>query len=162
MTTPTNYGDLNIVEDPKRPGHFIQIPKARQQGPISQNENVSIPPPAPVLNAPDPDDGPKYKSKTEARYAGRLEGYLKLGKIREYRYECFRVSLADNTTITADFFVVLMDWRVEIHEVKGQYVREDAWIKLKIAAAQWPWFRWFKLQEDEETREWVKTRVPSR
>ena len=154
MTVETNYGELDIIEDPKRPGHFIQ----RRPTPPDRQE----PPPAPKPEPePQPEDGPKYKSKTEARYAGRLEGLLKLGKIREYRYEAFRVKLAGNTTITADFWVVLQDWTVEIHEVKGEYIREDAWVKLKIAAAMWPWFRWFKLQENE-AREWIKTRVPSR
>jgi hypothetical protein len=152
MTVETNYGEMDIVEDPKRPGHFIQTPKARQQGQVAKNDNLSIAP---------PDEGPKYRSKTESRYAGHLEGLRAAGRIREARYEAFRVTLADKTTLGADFWVVMPDMSVEIHEVKGEYVREDAWVKLKIAAAMWPWFRWFKCQEDE-TRQWVKTRVPSR
>ena len=155
MTVQTNYGELDIIEDPARPGHFIQR-RPGQPAPPDRQE-----PPAPKPE-PQPGDGPKYRSKAEARYAGHLEGLRVVGKIREARYEAFRVTLADKTTLTADFWVVLPDMRVEIHEVKGGYTREDAWIKLKIAAAMWPWFRWFKCEEDEETREWVKTRVPSR
>jgi len=86
-------------------------------------------------------------NKGEAAYASFLEIQLRAGHIREYKYEGLTVKLADDCRFTADFFVVNGEDEVELHEVKpaskGKYfAREDAKIKLKICAAQFP-FRVF-------------------
>lgn len=144
MALKTNYGDLAITIDPRT---------GRAKRAVGSTDTPARPPKAP------PDDRPRYRSKTEARYAGQLEVARATGQIREARYEAFQVTLATRTTLTADFWVVMPDMTVEIHEVKGKWHREDGWIKLKIAAAHWPWFRWFRvIWEDGQ---WTKTRVPS-
>lgn len=141
--TKTNYGEFDLTVT----GHRARI--ARPSDPVAGA-------PAKPVKTVDPDK-PKYRSKTEARYAGHLEAMRTLGQIREARYEAFRVQLADNTHLTADFWVDMPDRSVEIHEVKGKYIWEDGWIKLKMAARLWPHFRWFKVEW--KTCQWVKTRV---
>jgi hypothetical protein len=60
------------------------------------------------------------------------------GEIVRYRYEAIRLKLAPNTHITVDFVVTLED-RIEMHEVKGVW-EDDARAKLKIAAGLYPEF----------------------
>lgn len=83
-------------------------------------------------------------NKTEERYAGHLELLRRAGEIVDYRYEAVKLRLADNTFYTADF-MVLTDV-VELHEVKGNWWREDARVKIKVAAHQYPWFRFLAVQ----------------
>jgi hypothetical protein len=73
-------------------------------------------------------------NRTENRYADLLEVRKIFGEIRDWHYERTRFILADKTTLLVDFDVVLTDGEVEYHEVKGGFIREDAWVKLKVAA----------------------------
>lgn len=82
-------------------------------------------------------------NKLESRYAQYLEA-LKFGKeIRDWRYEPFKLKLAEKCTYCPDFFIVTKDGAFECHETKG-WLREDSWIKLKVAAREFPWWQ-FKL-----------------
>jgi hypothetical protein len=74
-------------------------------------------------------------NKLEAAYAQRLGEYG-----LEYHYEAITLKLAFNTRYTPDFLVIGNDDVVEFHETKG-FRREDAIVKLKVAAAKFPWFR---------------------
>ena len=56
-----------------------------------------------------------------------------------YRFEAMKLRLADNTFYTPDFAVMTMDMHIEFHEVKG-FWRDDAKVKIKVAAAQFPMF----------------------
>lgn len=88
---------------------------------------------------------PKTKmNKTEAKYADLLERRKRNGEIIDYKFEPFRLILADNTTYCPDFLVVLED-RFEIHEVKG-FWRDDARVKIKVASRQFPWFLFIAVQ----------------
>lgn len=69
-----------------------------------------------------------------------LEAKKRAGEIVSYRFEAIKLRLADRTTYTPDFAVVLLDRRVAFVEVKGGFVREDAAVKLKIAAELYPEF----------------------
>ena len=81
-------------------------------------------------------------NKLEQRWANELE-IMKLGRlIIDYRFEPFNLRLADNTFYRIDFLVIYND-RFEIHEVKG-FLRDDANVKFKVAAEQFPWFH-FKM-----------------
>jgi hypothetical protein len=84
-------------------------------------------------------------NKTEARYAELLELHKRTGSIIEWRWEPIKLRLGSDhkTTYTPDFAVVLPDGLLELHEVKG-FLREDANVKIKTAAYQYPWFT-FKL-----------------
>lgn len=85
-------------------------------------------------------------NKTEAEYAGMLEERRLRGEVAWWRYEAITLKLADNTRYTPDFLVMLPDGVLEIHETKGGFIREDGWLKLKVAAALFP-FRFFLCQK---------------
>jgi len=85
-------------------------------------------------------------NKTEAEYAAMLQARKTCGEILWWQYEAVTLKLADNTRYTPDFLVMLADGTLEIHETKGGFVREDGWVKLKIAAALFP-FRFFLCQK---------------
>ena len=87
-------------------------------------------------------------NKLEARYAQYLEALKFGGEIRDFRFEPFRLKLADRCTYCPDFFVVTKDGGFEVHECKG-FMRDDAAVKLKVASENFPWWQ-FKLIK------WVK------
>ncbi len=83
-------------------------------------------------------------NKTEARYAQLLELLKRSGEILDYTFESLKFKLADKTYYTPDFLVVYPE-HFEIHEVKG-FWRDDARVKIKVAAEQFPWFRFKAVQ----------------
>lgn len=96
--------------------------------------------PSPVISAG------RTMNKTETRYANILQGYFLAGEIVSYEFEALTFRLADRVRYTPDFMVVLPDKIIELHEVKGGWIWEDARVKLKVAAASFPTFR-FKLAQ---------------
>ncbi len=85
-------------------------------------------------------------NKTEAEYAQMLEARRVSGEIQWWAYEAMTLKLADNTRYTPDFLVTLADGALEVHETKGGFIREDGWLKLKVAAGMFP-FRFFLCQK---------------
>ncbi|PRE60689.1 DUF1064 domain-containing protein [Burkholderia multivorans] len=85
-------------------------------------------------------------NKTEAAYADLLAGRLHAGEILWFRFESFKLRLADSTFYTPDFAVITAAGATEFHEVKGLWT-DDARAKIKIAAAQYP-FRFMAIQRD--------------
>ena len=79
----------------------------------------------------------KSGKKTEAKYATYLDGLRCAGEIFFYKFEGVKLRLADKTFYSPDFFVINKDCVVELHEVKG-FMRDDAAVKLKVAASQFP------------------------
>ena len=88
---------------------------------------------------------PTRMNKTEARYAQYLAALQAVGEVNRYYFEPVRFRLADRTTYTPDFMVVVLD-RVEFHEVKGGFVRDDARVKFKVAREMFPAFGWMMAQ----------------
>jgi hypothetical protein len=89
-----------------------------------------------------------YRSKTEARYAALLTTWQQAGLIVRWCYEPIRLRLAPQTTLTPDFLIQwpsANDTRLTFDEVKG-WKREDAMVKLKVAAALYPMFRFRCVQ----------------
>lgn len=76
-------------------------------------------------------------NKTEAAYAARLESLKLAGEIADYRFECIKLRLADNTFYAPDFMVLRPDGAFEVHEVKGHW-EDDARVKIKVAAELYP------------------------
>jgi hypothetical protein len=77
-------------------------------------------------------------NKLEASYATYLEGQRLLGIINYWLWEAIKLRLADRTWYTPDFAVVTASGGLEFHETKG-FMRDDANVKLKVAAEQFPW-----------------------
>ncbi len=113
-------------------------PRREEKAPESAKEQS-----LPVAIGSERDQG---MNKTEAEYAGMLEERRLRGEVAWWRYEAITLKLADNTRYTPDFLVMLPDGVLEIHETKGGFIREDGWLKLKVAAALFP-FRFFLCQK---------------
>ena len=88
-------------------------------------------------------------NKTEARYAEYLSGLVLSGEIESYSFEMIKLRLAMSTFYTPDFMVVKLPERhIELHEVKG-FWRDDARVKIKVAAATYPIFVFRAVQWDK-------------
>ena len=86
-------------------------------------------------------------NKTEQRFADWLEAEKHLKRILGWRFEPMKFILAQNvkgkrnaTTYTPDFLAITKQDFV-FYEVKG-FFRDDALVKIKVAAEMFPWFRW--------------------
>lgn len=90
---------------------------------------------------------PRKMNKTEAAYGQHLEALKLAGDVRWCGFEVLKLRLADDTQYITDWAVLARDWVFEIHEVKG-FMRDDALVKIKVAAAQFP-FRFFVIRKDK-------------
>lgn len=88
-------------------------------------------------------------NKTELRYKAILQATHPV-----VRSQAIRLQLAERCTYTPDFFTP--DDRT-FWEVKGSFVREDGWIKLKVAATMYPEFRFIMAQY--EGGKWSETEI---
>lgn len=90
---------------------------------------------------------PNTMNKTEQAYAEHLAIRVLAGEVTGFRFEAYKLRLADNTHYTSDFVVQRPDLTIEIHEVKGcksngtVLVEDDARVKIKVAAEQFPEFQ---------------------
>lgn len=92
-------------------------------------------------------------NKTEGAFAQYLDLLIKAKEIVDYRFEPFRFILAHNVvdkrnavTYLPDFLIVhpdhfeLVDTKVKRKDWSS--MRDDARVKINIAAEFFPWFRW--------------------
>ena len=94
-------------------------------------------------------------NKTEAKYAAILRAREIAGEVAFWRYECVKFKLADKCWFGVDFFVMLVDGTIEMHEVKGGFIHDDGGIiKLKAAAAQFP-LRFIKATYKNKNTGWI-------
>lgn len=78
------------------------------------------------------------RNQTEQRYEDEvLKPAMLRGEIAWYAFEPWKLRLAENTTYTPDFGVMLANGQIECHEVKG-FWKDDARAKTKIAAELHP------------------------
>jgi len=96
---------------------------------------------------------PGQMNKTETRYLQQvLEPAVQQGKYTSARFEALKFRLADRTFYTPDFVVINAETgHIEIHETKGGYITEDGRMKWKIAAEQFPEYRWLLVQQKKAT-----------
>jgi hypothetical protein len=76
---------------------------------------------------------------TERDYAITLEARKRDGLIADWRFEAVTLVLAPDCRYTPDFLVLCPDGLIELHETKGHW-REDAKVKIRVAARLFPWF----------------------
>jgi hypothetical protein len=70
-----------------------------------------------------------------------------------------KLRLADRTFYTPDFQVVNdATGEIELHEVKGGWIEDDAMVKFKTAAAMFPEYRWKLVQQKKTTGPWETLR----
>jgi len=84
-------------------------------------------------------------NKTEERYATMLKYRMLAGEIAWYAFEPLKLRLAKNTYYEPDFLVMTNEGYLEFHEVKG-FWRDDARVKIKVAAEAFPFFRFVAVQ----------------
>lgn len=86
-------------------------------------------------------------NKNEAQFAAILDEWLANGRILHYGYENITLTLAPRTTLLLDFHVIEADGTIVFYECKGgmrngKYrAEEDATVKMKVAAKQFPYFK---------------------
>lgn len=88
-------------------------------------------------------------NRTEAAYALWLEAQRRADRLQWYAFEPLRIVLAANTQYTPDFVLLTREGEIEAHEVKG-FWRDDARVKLKVAARALPWIRFVAVQKSRE------------
>lgn len=115
--------------------------------PVTREEKAACVAPLPVAKGEAP--APKFKSKTEAEYHRMLELRQKAGEIVWFRHEGINLKLGQDAHYRPDFFVMAPDGTMSVIEVKGGYVRPDSLVKLRVAAAQFP-FRFLMAQKTKE------------
>lgn len=95
-------------------------------------------------------------NNAEFAYSKTLELRKIAGEILWYSFEGMTLRLADRTTYTPDFVVMLADRTLEMHEVKGFWT-DDAKVKIKVAAEKFP-FRFVAVRmvkgKPEQIGEW--------
>ena len=89
-----------------------------------------------------PKTGP---NKTEEAYGYHIANHPDVLMVG---FERIKLKLADKTFYTPDFYVLKKDGQLEMHEVKG-FMRDDAAVKLKVAAAQFPFIKFFLIKKDK-------------
>lgn len=98
---------------------------------------------------------PGRQNKTESQYANELALRVAAGEVRVYRFEAIKLRLANATFYSPDFLVILADWTIELHEVKGHW-EDDARVKWKVAAEQYPEFTFVAVTKSKG--QWVEER----
>lgn len=83
-------------------------------------------------------------NRTEQAYAEYLESRKIAGEVSWFRFEGIKLRLADNTSYSPDFAVLLSNNEMELHEVKG-FWQDDARVKIKVAAEMFP-FRFIAVK----------------
>lgn len=76
-------------------------------------------------------------NKTEAAYDAHLQNLRHAAEVLWHKFEAVKLRLADATFYTPDFAVLPASGVLEMHEVKG-FMREDANVKIKVAASIYP------------------------
>ncbi len=90
---------------------------------------------------------PGRMNQLEQRYANYLD-LLKLGdEVRSWRFESLKLRLATRCWYTPDFLIVLPGGLCELHEVKGGHWEDDARVKIKVVAEQFPEWRFIAVRE---------------
>ncbi len=62
---------------------------------------------------------PGTMTRLERKYAEHLQSQLVAGKIADFKYEPFKLRLADRTYFSPDFVVMLPDGTLDVIEVKA-------------------------------------------
>ena len=83
---------------------------------------------------------PGVMNKTEAAYALILDARKHAGEVLWWVFESIKLKLADRTYLTIDFALMQADGSIEVHDVTGAraLIQEDAAVKMKVAAAKFP------------------------
>ena len=94
---------------------------------------------------------PGKMNRTEAKYAAHLDILTAAGEICGHTFEAVKFFLGPKrTTYTPDFMVIDSSGFVSYVDVKGGPTEDDARVKIKMAAYQFPWFGWAEARETKK------------
>lgn len=106
-----------------------------------------------------PPDRPEMTAKGRLRPAGmnglerEYDAYLWLlrhsGEVLWHKYEGIKLRLAEKCFLTVDFAVLPKSGVIELHETKGGWFRDDAKVKLRVAASLYP-FRFVLIRKAKD------------
>lgn len=105
---------------------------------VSENQMV-------VLAKLTPSTDEQKLNKTERAYLD----YLRALKPLWLGIQCLTIKLGDDTRYTPDFIVIDHQGVIHAREVKG-FWRDDARVKIKVAARMYPWLRFTAAQKTKE------------
>ena len=93
---------------------------------------------------------------TERDFALTLIARQQLGHIADWRFAAFTLTLAPDCRYTPDFWILMPDSTMEFAETKG-FWRDDAKVKIRVAARLFPWFtfRAFRKAPKKEGGHWI-------
>lgn len=97
-------------------------------------------------------------NKTEREYWGKMQAAWKSDPTYRIFIAPIQLDLASGCTYRPDFLLAAMSGDLTFFEVKGEFIREDSWVKLKMAATQYPMFTFVKAQKKNGV--WTETTVP--
>ncbi len=83
----------------------------------------------------------------ESRFSGYLKGLEIVGDLSDVKFQSITLKLGDDCRYTPDFSAVsAKDDALEFYETKG-FMRDDAQVKLKAAATQFRFLRFYLVRE---------------
>jgi hypothetical protein len=101
------------------------------------------------------------KNGTEQEYENlHLRARQAAGEVAEWWYEGITLKLGAELRYTPDYLVLLANGELEVVEVKGSFVRDDARAKLIAAAERYP-FRFYMAQKQAKKHGggWIITEI---
>ena len=90
-------------------------------------------------------------NKTEREFSVLLEARKRDGNLKEWKYEGVRLLWGDCMVYTADFSALRPDGFVELHEIKGPFIRDRDIVRFKGCRAEWK--EWFCFEMHQRTKE---------
>lgn len=94
-----------------------------------------------------------YSNRWEQEYARLLDNLHRAGEILWWQYEPIKLKLARSTFYTPDFMWLDNQGQLWCDEVKG-FWRDDARVKIKVAAREHPYLRFRAVQKDKSFGDW--------
>lgn len=95
-------------------------------------------------------------NKTEAAFASRLRLMQLAGEIHSFKFTDVTLKIGDDCRYTPDFMVLENDGTMTFYEVKG-FWRDDARVKIKVAARTFPMFRFVAVQYQK--KQWIREEI---
>lgn len=115
------------------------------------------------VNLPDavvePPDRFAGMNRTERLYAEKLDADP---DVAAWFFEAVTLKLGHDCRLTVDFLVVQSDGRLRLDDVKGSHTWEDALVKMRVAAAMFPMFRFQLARKPKGGAEFTITPIPPR
>lgn len=94
---------------------------------------------------------PGQMNGTEAKYAELLNLRKLAGEVILWHFEAMKFKIAEQCLYVPDFAVWLADGTMELIDVKGGIIADDALVKIKAAADKFPQFTWAIEQYTKKT-----------